>query len=78
MATTSSRKNLFQYAVLFHPKNQRDAMGNDVTPPTEIVTPITAAVAHNDQEVSIIAARGIPEKYLNALDEVEIIVRPFV
>ena len=73
---SSQRKSLYQYAVLFHPKPQRDAMGNDVTPPTEIVTPITASLGRSDQEVSIIAARSIPEKYLNMLDDIEVLVRP--
>jgi len=53
-------------------------MGNDVTPPDEIVMPITPALAASREEVAILAARAIPEKYLNALELVEIIVRPFL
>jgi hypothetical protein len=72
-----SRKKLYQYAVLYHPKPTKDAMGNDTTPPSEIVLPITAALAGSDQEMTIVAARGIPEKFLTHLDEIEIIILQF-
>jgi hypothetical protein len=71
-----ARKNLFEYAVLYHPKTTKDAMGNDTTPPTEIVTPITPLLALSDKEVSMVAARGIPEKFLERLDDIEIVIRP--
>lgn len=71
-----ARKNLFEYAVLYHPKTTKDAMGNDTTPPTEIVTPITSLLAISDKEVSMVAARGLPEKFLERLDDIEIIIRP--
>jgi hypothetical protein len=71
------RKKLYQYAVLYHPKPTKDSQGNDTTPPTEIVTPITAVLAGSDQEVSINAARGIPEKFLAHLEEIEIAIVQF-
>jgi hypothetical protein len=70
-----ARKNLFEYAVLFHPKSTKDAMGNDTTPPTEIVTPLTVVLAQSDKEVSMVAARGLPEKFLDKLDDIDIIIR---
>jgi hypothetical protein len=71
-----ARKNLFEYAVLFHPKQTKDASGNDTTPADEIVTPITPVLAKDDREVQIVAARGVPEKFLTVLDDIEIVVRP--
>lgn len=71
------RKSLFQYAILYHPKPTKDAMGNDTTPPDEIVLPITTVLAGADSEVQMIAARQIPEKYLTTLEGVEVLVRPF-
>jgi hypothetical protein len=52
-------------------------MGNDTTPPDEIVLPITTVLAGADSEVQMIAARQIPEKYLTTLEGVEVLVRPF-
>ena len=72
----AGRQTLFEYAVLYHPKPTKDAMGNDTTPRTEIVTAITAVLAGGDKEVSIVAARGVPDKYLEKLDDIEIIIRP--
>lgn len=39
--------------------------------------PITTVVAASEEEVKILAARVIPEKYLGDLDTVVIAVRPF-
>jgi hypothetical protein len=71
------RKGLFQYAILFHPKPTKDAQGNDTTLPTEIVVPITPVLAGSEQEVAMLAARQIPEKYLEQLAEIEVIVTAF-
>lgn len=71
-----ARRVLYQYAILHHPKPTKDAMGNDTTAATEIVTPITSALGSSDQEIQIIAARGLPEKFLSCLDDIEILVRP--
>jgi hypothetical protein len=71
-----ARKSLFEYAVLHNPKPTRDAMGNDTTPDTEVITSITEILATSEKEVTMLAARGIPEKFLKKLDDIEIIVRP--
>lgn len=72
-----AKGQLFEYAVLFHPKPTKDPAGNDTTPPSEIVVPPTRLMAETDKEVSIKAARAIPEKYDNLAQFVEILVRPF-
>jgi hypothetical protein len=71
------RKQLYQYAILFHPKPTKDAQGNDTTPPDEIVIPITAVLAASEDEVGIVAARKIPEKFLNQLEGIDVVVSPF-
>lgn len=68
---------LFEYAILYHPKPSKDANGNDTTPKSEIVKPVTTILATSDKQVGILAARQIPDEYLDKLDQVEIIVRPF-
>jgi hypothetical protein len=68
---------LFEYAVIHHPKERRDAMGNDVTPKDQILKDVTRILANTDKEVGMLASREIPPDYLDKLDEVEIVVRPF-
>ena len=72
-----AKGKLFEYAVLHHPKPTKDTAGNEVAAKSEILTPITSVLANNGNEVSILAGRSIPDKYLDKLEEVEIIVRPF-
>lgn len=68
---------LFEFAVLYHPKETSDAQGNDTTPKDTMLVLPTAILAGSDREVGIIAARGIATEYLDKLDQVEIVIRPF-
>lgn len=68
---------LFEYCVLFQPKETQDAQGNDTTAKSVVLKPITSILASSDREVSIIAGRGIPDEYLDKLDQVEVVIRPF-
>lgn len=71
------QSQLFEYAIAYIPKETRDAQGNDTTPKGELIKDATRILAKSDKEVAIIAAREVPEKYLDKVDEVQIKVRPF-
>lgn len=71
------QSKLFEYAVVFDPKPQRDAAGNDVTPKAEILIAPTVVLAKTETEVQILAARGIPATHLDKLDQVQVCIRPF-
>ena len=68
---------LFEFAVIFHPKVVRDALGNETQGPDKIISDPVFTLAKDDKEVAMRAARAIPEDYLDKLDQVEIVVRPF-
>ena len=68
---------LFEYAVLYHPKPRKDANQNEVEEPSEILVKPEIKLAKSDKEIAMLAARAIPEKYIDKLEQVEIIVRPF-
>lgn len=68
---------LFEYAVLYHPKITKDANGNETQGPDKIITTPTFTLAKDDKEVAIRASRAIPEEYIDKLDQIEIVVRPF-
>ena len=71
-----AKGQIFEYAVLHHPKPRK--VGDEtVTDPSELVVDVTRIVSPDENAVAILAARGIPDAYLNKLDQVEIVIRPF-
>ena len=68
---------LYEYAVIHHPKPKRDVAGNEEPVKSKLITDVTRVLSSSDKEVGILAGRSIPEEYLDKLDEVEIVVRPF-
>lgn len=70
-------KKLFEYVVLFHPKVTKDQCGNETQGPDEIIVEPERVLADNEQLVQMLAARKIPDRYADKLDQVEILVRPF-
>jgi hypothetical protein len=73
----AAKGKLYEYAVLHHPKAKRDVAGNEEPVKSKIVTDVTRVLAVTPDEVSIIAARSIPEEYLDRIEQVEIVIRPF-
>ena len=66
------KKQLFQYAVLKHPRQIDTGLGSEVVlPPSDWV------LAANKQEVESIAHRAIPEEEMPYFDQLEVVVRPF-
>lgn len=67
---------LFEYAVLYHPKPKK-VDGVEQKEKSKLLVDVSRVLAADDKEVAILAARGIPEEYIDQLDRVEIVVRPF-
>ena len=73
-----AKGKLFEYAVLYHPKEKKDAAGNPLEDKKSIVvTPVTQVLATSDKEVGMLAAKAIPDEYNDKLEQVEIVIRPF-
>jgi hypothetical protein len=68
------KSKLFQYAILWHPTEKQV---KDDSAKSKILTELTIVLAADDKEVAILAARKITDEYLDQLDQVEVIVRPF-
>lgn len=68
---------LFEYAVIHHPKTVKDAQGNETQGPDALLVDVTRVLAKNENEVAMRAARAVPDAFVEKLDEVEIVVRPF-
>lgn len=65
---------LFEYAVILQPKYDKD--GEVVEEGKVIVEPSTR-LAKDDKQVAMIAARAIPEEFIDKVDRIEVVVRPF-
>jgi hypothetical protein len=73
-----AKGKLFEYAVLYHPREKKDAAGNPIESKKSIVvTDVTRVLATSDKEVGMLAAKAIPDEYNDKLDDVEIVIRPF-
>jgi len=65
---------LFEYAVFKDEK--KDKEGNVIDGATVLVPP-TTVLANDDKQVGIRAAKAIPEKDMDDLDRIQVVVRPF-
>lgn len=72
-----AKGKLFEYAVLYHPREKKDAAGNVEHQKSVIVTDVTRVLATSEKEVGMLAAKAIPDEYNDKLEDVEIVVRPF-
>lgn len=68
-----ARKQLFQYAVLWHPTEKQAEEGQE----SKVLVPITTVLAETAGEVNMMASLQIPEDYRKALIQVEVAVVPF-
>lgn len=75
MSKTNGKAQLFEYVVLFNPEEREDEDKEPEAP--EVIVDLQRVLAKSAEEVSIRAARSIPEEYMDRLDEVDIAIRPF-
>jgi hypothetical protein len=68
---------LFEYAILYHPKPKKAKDGELIEQKSEVVCEPKRLLALDDKQVAMLAARALPEEYVDKLEEIEIIVRPF-
>lgn len=73
-----AKGKLFEYAVLYHPKEKKNAAGEVVEEKqSELVVKPTQVLALGEAQVAMLAARSVPETLTDKLDQVEIVIRPF-
>jgi hypothetical protein len=66
---------LYEYAVIYQPPKAKD--GEKQAEKATLIVDVKRILAESDQEVSILASRSIPEDYIDKLENVQIVVRPF-
>lgn len=74
-----AKGKLFEFAVIYHPKQKVKKEGEDEPPSKKsvLVKAPESVLATSEQEVGILAARSVPEEYIDKLEDVEIVIRPF-
>lgn len=73
-----ARGKLFEYAVLYHPKQTKDQAERNEWPKSQLVVNPTTILAGTEVEVAMIAARSTEmSAHMDHLEDVETIVRPF-
>lgn len=72
-----AKGQLFNYAALYHPKPTKDQFERGEVPKSIVVIEPASMVATSAQEVNMAAAHSLPKEYVDKLDDVEIIIRPF-
>lgn len=70
------KKRLFQYAVLFHERTtNKDLQKEEFN--TQVIVPIGIMLATDEKIAALKIAREIDEKYVEQLQDIEILIRPF-
>lgn len=67
----------FEYIILHHPSVSQREREDGVKKPTAVLQDRKTMLAEDAKTVGLKAAREIPNDFLELLDEVEIIIRPF-
>jgi hypothetical protein len=68
---------LFEYAVLYHPKRTKDEVERNVWPKSELLGKVELVVAQSENEVAMLAARSIDSQYVDKLEDIDVVIRPF-
>lgn len=65
--------NLYQYAVLWHPTEKQEEDGKS----SVIAVDVTTILARDEKSAVLQAARAVPEEFVEDVDQLEVVVRPF-
>lgn len=82
----NGRAQLFEVCVVHHPKPTKDEHERNITPKSSLIRlgdgehkhEMLRMLADDEGQVAIHVARDLPQEYLDRLNEVDIIIRPFV
>ncbi len=68
---------LFEYAAIYNPLPTKDQNERGEKPKSELIVDVKRVLANSEKEAAMMAARDVPEQYIDKLDRVEIALRPF-
>jgi hypothetical protein len=69
---------LYEYVIIFHQLQTKEQRDNGEAAISKLLTPEPKRIlAKDDKAANVMASRDIPEAYLDKLDQVEVVIRPF-
>lgn len=68
---------LFEFAVIYTPFATKEQQDRGEKPKAVLLVDVTRALANDEKEAMMLAARAIPEAYTDKLDLLDIACRPF-
>lgn len=77
MAEPIGKKHFFEYVILRHQTPNKEDADKGQRVVTTVIKEPTHLLAANEQEATMIVAREIPQEFLERLDEIEVVIRPF-
>ena len=70
-------KKLFEYVVIYQPKENSNAALKQEEDEAKILVPRKEILADSAEAVTLLAAREIPQDYVNKISQIQVAVRPF-
>ena len=67
----------YEYIILHHPAVSQREREDGVKKPSQVIKELNYMLAEDSKTVGLRAAREIPTEFIENLEEVEIIIRPF-
>lgn len=64
---------LYEFAAILHPSEEQAKEGMK----SKLIVDIQRQLASDESAATLLAARAIPEEYVNDLDRIQVVVRPF-
>jgi hypothetical protein len=68
---------LYEVAILYHDKPTKAEEEQGKRPKTTVIKDVIRLVAKDEREALLTAARDIPVEYIDKLESVEVLIRPF-
>jgi peptidase E len=68
---------LFEYCIIYHQLQTKEQKEKGEAQKSILVQDVKRIVARDEKAAQTMAARELPEEYLDKLDQVEIAIRPF-
>lgn len=69
-----AQQKLFQYALVYHPKPEKDANGNVASQKSVLLSDFTRILVDGIKEATVIASRAIPVEYTDKIDRIEFVI----
>jgi hypothetical protein len=75
--TLGVNMKLFEFAIIYTPRNTKTQIDAGEISKSEILVPITSVLAKDKETANMLAARAIPETHVDKMDQLTIAIRDF-